>query len=68
MPISLKELIKLYERVVGTLLPVELGGRPYRRREVMVPWDLGEVLPGWKPKIALEKGIRIMEHIQEGQS
>ena len=68
MPISLKELIRSYERVVGKLLPIELGGRPYRRREVMAPWDRGEALPGWTPKVALEKGIRIMEHIPEGHS
>lgn len=32
--------------------------RPYRKREVMVPWNKGENVPGWSPKVSLEEGIK----------
>ena len=47
-PISLKELVRTYEQVTGKKLPIQWGGRPYRPREVMVPWNRGEKLPGWE--------------------
>lgn len=57
-PIKLKELVKIYEEVTCKKLPIEWGGRPYRPREVMVPWNKGRLLPGWSVKIGLEEGIR----------
>jgi nucleoside-diphosphate-sugar epimerase len=57
-PISLKELVCVYEQVTGKKLPIQWGGRPYRPREVMVPWNKGRLLPGWSVKIGLEEGIR----------
>jgi len=60
-PVRLKDLVKTYGRVLGRTLPIEWGGRPYRSREVMVPWNAGAVLPGWRPKVDLEAGIRQME-------
>ncbi len=60
-PLELRELVELYGRVLGTPLPIEWGGRPYRQREVMVPWNTGTTVPGWHPKVALEQGIRRME-------
>ncbi len=55
--ISVKDFVALYSRVSGKEISVKFGGRPYREREVMVPW-LGTTLPGWKPKVSLEEGIR----------
>jgi len=60
-PVRLKDLVKTYGLVLGRTLPIEWGGRPYRSREVMVPWNAGAVLPGWRPKVDLEAGIRQME-------
>ncbi|MDH3974414.1 MAG: NAD(P)-dependent oxidoreductase [Deltaproteobacteria bacterium] len=57
-PLKLKELILLYGEVFGEELTIEWGQREYRQREVMVPWNRGEVLPGWKPEIALREGIK----------
>lgn len=57
-PITLKELVKIYEDVIGKKLPIEWGGRSYREREVMVTWNRGRLLPGWSVKIGLEEGIR----------
>jgi nucleoside-diphosphate-sugar epimerase len=57
-PISLIELVNVYEDVVGQSLDIEWGGREYRAREVMQPWSLGGTLPGWAPRISLVDGIR----------
>ncbi|MDF1537103.1 MAG: NAD(P)-dependent oxidoreductase, partial [bacterium] len=57
----LKEVVEIYCRVTGTSAPVEWGGRPYRSREVMEPWTLGDPVPGWIPKVPLSEGIRLME-------
>jgi nucleoside-diphosphate-sugar epimerase len=57
-PVSLKELVNTYEQVTGKKLPIRWGGRPYRPREVMVPWNTGEKLPGWESRIALLEGIK----------
>lgn len=60
-PITLKDLVKLYEKVIDKNLPIEWGARPYRPREVMVPWNKGKILQGWEPKIKLEEGLRNLE-------
>lgn len=57
--ISLKKFVSIFEKVSGTKLNITWGGRPYRQREVMVPWNKGIKVPGWKPKITLEEGIRL---------
>ena len=56
--ISLKELVGLIVKMSGVQVDIEWGGRPYRDREVMVPWCGGETLPGWVPKMSLEDGIK----------
>lgn len=53
---SLRELVGLYAKVVGAT-PVRWGARPYRPREVMVPWS-GPRLPGWRPRVRLAEGLR----------
>ncbi|TDK60865.1 NAD(P)-dependent oxidoreductase [Bacillus salipaludis] len=57
-PMSLREIVKIYEKVIGKSLPIEWGKRPYRIREVMVPWNQGIILPNWYPKFDLETGIK----------
>jgi nucleoside-diphosphate-sugar epimerase len=56
-PLELKELVVLVEKAFGRSIPVLWGERPYRLREVMVPWNTGNPPPGWKPQIPLEKGL-----------
>lgn len=56
--VTLKALVKLFAKTVSFDLPVRLGARAYREREVMVPWRKGKKLPGWRPKIGLKQGIR----------
>ncbi len=59
--IKLREVVATYARVMKVELPIQFGARPYRPREVMVPWEHGHVLPGWRPRVSLEEGIRKME-------
>lgn len=60
-PISLKDFVKIYEDIIGKELPIEWGKRPYRDREVMIPWNQGIRLPNWYPKYDLKAGIRKIE-------
>lgn len=57
-PLQLKDLVAKIQEVTGWNVPVHWGGRPYREREVMVPWRKGKRLPGWQPKVNLEEGIK----------
>ncbi len=57
-PLRLTELVELFERVRGVKLGVAWGRRPYRPREIMVPWNTYRPLPGWQPRIKLADGLR----------
>lgn len=57
-PLKLRELVVVYEKVIGKKLNINWGGRPYRSREVMVPWNIGRALPNWQAKVSLEEGIK----------
>ena len=57
-PIPLREVVKIFEEVAGKKLSIEWGGRPYRVREIMIPWKSFKTLPGWSPKINLREGIK----------
>lgn len=64
---SLKDLAELYQKVTGSVLNIQWGERPYREREVMVPWEHGEPVPGWKPQYTLAQAIQktFMEHFND---
>lgn len=55
---SLKQLAGVFEKVTQTKLNINWGKKPYRPREVMVPWEQGETLPGFEPKVSLREGIK----------
>lgn len=57
-PRKLKDIVAAFESVTGKKLPIVWGGRPYRPREVMAPWDKGKTLPGWQPLMDLEAGMK----------
>src|SRR3989344_3539262 len=60
---TLRSFVALFESVLGRKLPVTFGTRPYREREMMLPWSHGEPVPGWKPHISLAESIQdIMKH------
>ena len=48
--VTLRELIHRYECLCGEQMPVDWGARPYRVREIMIPWRGGRILPGWERK------------------
>lgn len=61
-PVSLREVVRSYCEIAGVGLDVRWGSRPYRAREVMIPWSQGTPVPGWTAKISLREGIRRMVH------
>lgn len=46
-PISLKGIVLKLENELGKKINVHWGGRPYRSREVKVPWNSMDIVPGW---------------------
>ena len=60
--IPLRDLVRVFERVAGKKLNVNFGARPYRDREVMTPWNRGQTLPNWQPKVELKSGIERFLH------
>lgn len=59
-PVRLKDLVATLRKLSGKRLEVEWGGRPYRAREVMHTWDVGQCLPGWSPQVTLEEGLKAL--------
>ncbi|OIQ02495.1 MAG: hypothetical protein AUK55_00545 [Syntrophobacteraceae bacterium CG2_30_61_12] len=57
--VSLQELVAAFS-AVNPHLPARVawGKRPYRAREVFLPWDGQEILPDWVPRIGLQEGLR----------
>lgn len=55
---TLKEISLLFTNITGRNLNINWGKRVYRDREVMIPWEKGEILPHWKDRISLEEGIK----------
>ncbi|NQU32454.1 MAG: NAD(P)-dependent oxidoreductase [Bacteroidetes bacterium] len=58
---SLKELAAIYEKVHEVKLQINWGGRPYNEREIMEPLSRGSIVPGWKPKYDIIKGLRLIK-------
>lgn len=54
---SLKQVVATLEEAAGRKIAIQFGARPYRDREVMVPW-VGPPLPGWVPEISLLEGLK----------
>ena len=57
-PITLRQLVEIYSKVINRNLNVDWGAIKYRKREMMIPWKARKVLDGWTPKVTLEKGLR----------
>lgn len=60
-PVSLRQIAATYSSVTNQNLNIAWGARPYRTREVMIPWSAGAPLPGWAPRVALAEGIKRIE-------
>ena len=66
-PLRLIDLVVAFEQATGLKLPITWGGRPYRPREVMIPWDNFKTLPGWKPRVPFAKGMQQTRPVNDGQ-
>jgi nucleoside-diphosphate-sugar epimerase len=56
--VTLRQLVDEMQAALNIEIPVKFGAKPYRPREVMVPWTNGAGLPGWMPEIPFADGIR----------
>lgn len=68
-PISLKEFAESYIGYTKRKIFPQWGKRNYMVREIMNPSGYGETLPGWKPKISYQQGIKLcgdydLKHIE----
>jgi CDP-paratose synthetase len=54
---TLIQLAKIFEDVTNYKLNIKWGKLAYREREVMKPWEYGEVVPGWRSQVSVEEGI-----------
>jgi nucleoside-diphosphate-sugar epimerase len=62
-PITLKDLVLIFEEASGLKMNINWGMREYRAREVMIPWNDGCDIPGWRPEVGLLEGFsRIIDH------
>lgn len=55
---SLKDLSKVFEEATNTKLNIVWGGRPYRDREVMTPYDRGNIVPNWEQRYSIKDAIK----------
>jgi nucleoside-diphosphate-sugar epimerase len=56
-PLALRDLVAKFVKIAGIRENIEWGARPFRDREVMVPWSTGKWVPGWKPAVSLDQGL-----------
>lgn len=61
-PVTLKKIIQTYLKISKKHIHINWGGCDYREREIMDPSGIGEVLPGWKPQITLEDGLKTIQN------
>ena len=57
-PLPLKLLVDLYVETTQKKIHINWGARPYRFREVMIPWTKGFGIEGWRPTIELLDGLK----------
>ncbi len=57
-PHRLKDIAALISDIAGRPAPIDWGGRPYREREIMKPYNGFAPVPGWAPRITLEAGLK----------
>jgi len=53
----LREVVERWRNVGGPTPRIAWGALPYRAHQPMVPWQ-GPPLPGWRPGIGLDEGLR----------
>jgi len=56
-PMRLIDLVSEFKTATNTNLPITFGERPYRQREVMIPWNNYKIVPNWSADISFKKGV-----------
>jgi CDP-3, 6-dideoxy-D-glycero-L-glycero-4-hexulose-4-reductase len=56
--IPLKEIIMNLSRVLNQKFNINIGSKPYKKREVMIPCKTLVKLPSWEHLISLEEGLK----------
>lgn len=51
--ITLKEMVNLVQKILQKPINVNFGGKPYKKREIMIPAEHYEALPDWKANVSL---------------
>lgn len=59
--LTLKELAELYQNISNKKLYINWGGKSYRPREVMIPWQKGIKVPDWNSSISLQLALKKFE-------
>ena len=54
---SLRDIVDMVATICQRSTKINWGGYPAPRRHISDPWE-GAALPGWRPKVNLEDGIR----------
>ena len=57
-PMRLRDLVAFIARITSNTNKFNWGGRPYREREVMIPWNGGKTIPGWNAHVTIEEGLK----------
>jgi nucleoside-diphosphate-sugar epimerase len=58
--LNLRELAQLFQDATSLKLNISWGAIPYRKREVMVPYNRGEKVPGWSMKHSLRRALKLL--------
>ena len=64
--IQVKELIPLFAEILGKAIHADIGGRPYKDREIMRPVKRYARVPGWQPDVTLENGLALFSRAVRG--
>ena len=59
--VRLKYFIEKFINIMNENIDIDWGGKPYRSREIMSPLRDVPILPSWKPKINLDKGLGLIK-------
>ncbi len=57
---TLKEVVRLFEKVCNVSCRIKWGAKPYKAKEVMIPWDTFQPLENWHAEISLKEGFQTL--------
>jgi CDP-paratose synthetase len=55
---SLKKTVDVFQSALGRKFNIGWGLKPYRKREVMIPYNDGKTVPNWSQKYSLTEAFR----------